>query len=85
MLGVMSFEVPAESIGTVTRAQSWSQRIASFSMCDRQTFMIAINDTYAVAVFKKVITVHTHVIKAFYGSFEMYLDELVPCHTLILQ
>ena len=36
MLEVMSLEVPAESVGTVTGAQSWRQRVPDFRRCDRE-------------------------------------------------
>ena len=36
LLEVVSFEVPAENVGTVARAQSWRQRIPNFGRCDRE-------------------------------------------------
>jgi len=36
LLKVMSFEVPAESVGTVAGAQHWRQRIPNFRRCDRE-------------------------------------------------
>jgi len=33
---IMSFEMPAESVGTVAGAQSWRQRIPDFRRCDRE-------------------------------------------------
>jgi len=40
LLEVLSFEVPAETVGTVTGVQSWRQRITDFMRFDREATSI---------------------------------------------
>jgi len=57
---VVSFEMPGESVSTVTRSQSWRQRITNFRRWDREAKSHSVHQVVnTVSGFNGIITFTT--------------------------